>query len=192
MPGGKQSGRIYIEIMVDVVDKKTRSRMMSGIKGANTKPEVLVRRALHARGLRFRLHDRRLPGTPDIVLPRWRVAIQVHGCFWHRHDGCLKATTPANNSSFWQEKFDANIARDAKAAEALLELDWRLLVIWECAVGKALSQEVVDLISAFIVLDDHDDDQYVEVGMPVFSENKSKLVYERRDKRSLEPNLNPQ
>lgn len=174
--------------MVDVVDKKTRSRMMSAIKGANTTPEILVRQALHARGFRFRIHDRRLPGTPDIVLPKWRVAIQVHGCFWHRHDGCRKATTPANNSSFWREKFDANVARDAKTAEALMRRGWRLLIIWECAVEKAASQEFIGLVSAFITSADHTDGQYMEIGAPISPENKPKFTGETSRKKSYKPN----
>tara|TARA_R110001583_G_scaffold195050_3_gene368826 strand:- start:11551 stop:11988 length:438 start_codon:yes stop_codon:yes gene_type:complete len=137
--------------MVDVVDQKTRSRMMSGIRSANTRPEILLRKALHARGYRFWLHDRRLPGTPDIVLPKWRVAIQVHGCFWHRHAGCPKATTPASNAEFWQAKFDTNVRRDAAAAEKLLEQGWRLLVVWECAgAGRKSMGGELDQVVRFI------------------------------------------
>ena len=91
--------------MVDVVDRKTRSRMMSGIRGKNTKPELLIRKGLHARGFRFRLHDKHLPGKPDLVLPKYGAVIFVHGCFWHRHSGCVRTTTPKRNRSFWQEKF---------------------------------------------------------------------------------------
>jgi DNA mismatch endonuclease (patch repair protein) len=106
--------------------------MMSSIKGRNTSPEMAVRKYLHAAGLRFRLHSDRLPGRPDIVLPSFKVAIFVHGCFWHRHEGCAFATTPASNSEFWQRKFDANVARDAKCIRLLGELGWTPLVFWEC------------------------------------------------------------
>jgi DNA mismatch endonuclease (patch repair protein) len=150
--------------MVDVVNKRTRSRMMSGIKGANTKPEILVRRALHARGFRFRIHDRRLPGTPDIVLPKWRVAIQVHGCFWHRHHGCPKATTPANNFGFWQEKFAANAARDAKAARSVLQQGWRLLVIWECATARNTQDTLLEAVLAFVTAGPDAPLRYAEIG----------------------------
>lgn len=118
--------------MVDVVDKQTRSRMMAGIRGKHTKPEIRLRKALHAMGFRFRLHDKRLPGRPDIVLPKWKVAIEVHGCFWHRHEGCRYARTPATRQEFWAEKFDTNVARDRRNFEKLQEAGWRTVVVWEC------------------------------------------------------------
>jgi DNA mismatch endonuclease (patch repair protein) len=118
--------------MVDVVDRKTRSRMMASIGPANTAPEVAVRRYLHAAGLRFRLHDKRLPGRPDIVLPGPRIAIFVHGCFWHRHPGCRYTTTPATRGAFWRDKFASNIERDKAKADMLDTLGWTVLVVWEC------------------------------------------------------------
>lgn len=136
--------------MVDVVDKQTRSRMMSGIKGKNTKPELLLRRALHARGFRFRLHDRRLPGKPDIVLPKWRVLVEVRGCFWHRHERCPKATTPATNVDFWQKKFLSNVLRDRANADAQVVDGWRVLILWECAIGRVLREHVIDEVIAFV------------------------------------------
>lgn len=123
--------------MADVVDKATRSRMMSGIRGRDTKPELTVRRYLHGRGLRFRLAPKELPGKPDIVLPRFRTTIFVHGCFWHRHPGCRFATTPASNKDFWEKKFDQNVRRDTRKSKALQELGWRVLVVWECELGSA-------------------------------------------------------
>jgi DNA mismatch endonuclease (patch repair protein) len=108
--------------------------MMSGIRGKNTRPEVRLRRELHAMGFRFRLHDRRLPGRPDIVLPKWRVAIEVHGCFWHRHEGCRYATTPATRPEFWQEKFATNVARDLRTREKLQDAGWRTAIVWECGL----------------------------------------------------------
>ena len=120
---------------MDVVDKATRSRMMSGIRGKDTKPELIVRRFLHRAGLRFRLHAK-LPGKPDLVLPKHRAAVFVHGCFWHRHEGCRYATTPANNAAAWQEKFAANVRRDAKVRQQLEELGWRVLVIWSCELDE--------------------------------------------------------
>ena len=120
--------------MVDIVDASTRSRMMAGIRSKHTRPEVQLRRALHALGLRFRLHAKGLPGTPDLVLPRWKAVIFVQGCFWHRHDGCRFATTPATRPDFWQAKFESNMARDARVKEALLNEGWRVATVWECGL----------------------------------------------------------
>lgn len=120
--------------MVDVVDQATRSRMMSVIRGKDTKPELVVRSALHRAGLRFRLHVK-LPGTPDLVLAKYRTVVFVHGCFWHRHAGCSHAATPANNARFWRDKFADNVARDAKVRQQLEDLGWRVLVIWSCQLN---------------------------------------------------------
>jgi DNA mismatch endonuclease, patch repair protein len=106
--------------------------MMSGIRGKNTKPEVRVRSYLHRAGFRFRLHPRGLPGRPDLVLPRYRTAVFIHGCFWHRHPGCRFAYTPKSNLPFWQKKFDENVARDLVKARELRSQGWRVRVIWEC------------------------------------------------------------
>lgn len=119
--------------MVDVVDKATRSRMMAGIRGKDTKIEVTVRKALHARGFRYRTDVRSLPGRPDIVLARWNAAIFVHGCFWHAHD-CGLCRIPSSRPDFWRAKLDANVARDRRATEALLQSGWRLAIVWECAL----------------------------------------------------------
>jgi len=126
--------------MADVVDKVTRSRMMSGIRGKNTAPELAVRRFLHGRGFRFRLHVRELPGRPDIVLRRYGAAIHVHGCFWHRHQGCRFAVMPSSNSAFWKEKLGGNARRDRKRDKSLTALGWHTYTIWECEVkdGRAL------------------------------------------------------
>src|SRR5262245_8797324 len=98
--------------MTDIVDRKTRSRMMSGIRGRNTKPELAVRKALTAAGFRYRLHSNHLPGRPDLVLAKHRCAIFVHGCFWHRHPGCKYAYTPKSNVRFWLDKLESNVRRD--------------------------------------------------------------------------------
>lgn len=118
--------------MADIVDRQTRSRMMAGIGPADTVPEMTVRRYLHACGLRFRLHDKRLPGRPDIVFAGSRIAVFVHGCFWHRHVGCRLTTSPGSHSDFWRHKFEANVRRDTAKAALLVELGWMPLVIWEC------------------------------------------------------------
>lgn len=109
---------------------------MSRVRGKHTKPEWIVRRAAHARGLRFRLHRKDLPGHPDLVFPKYRVALFVHGCFWHRHPGCAKASTPKSRTEFWQGKFDANVARDARGEAELRALGWRVLTIWECETKR--------------------------------------------------------
>lgn len=120
--------------MADVVDSQTRSRMMSNIHSRDTKPELLVRKYLHACGFRFRLNVRSLPGTPDLVLTKWHTVIFVHGCFWHRHPGCSFAYTPKSRHAFWLEKFEKNVARDAAAIKALEEAGWRVIVVWECSL----------------------------------------------------------
>lgn len=136
--------------MNDVVDKATRSRMMAGIRGRDTKPELVLRRALHARGFRYRLHERGLPGRPDMVLPRWRAVILVHGCFWHRHPDCRYATTPATRTAFWQAKFDANVVRDARNILDLQAVEWRVAVVWECALRGAAVDRTVDRVGAWL------------------------------------------
>ena len=122
--------------MPDIVDRATRSRMMAGIGSRNTKPELLLRRAVHARGLRYRLHNRGLPGTPDLVFRRFRSVCFVHGCFWHRHTDCPYAYTPATRKEFWLAKLDANVERDRRNRLDLLEVGWRVAVVWECALRK--------------------------------------------------------
>lgn len=122
--------------MADVVDSATRSRMMSGIRGRNTKPEILIRSLLHRHGFRFRLHARDLPGKPDIVLPRYHAVIFVHGCFWHGHN-CPLFKWPGTRPDFWRDKIGRNRANDHKASEALLASGWRVGIVWECATRGA-------------------------------------------------------
>ena len=120
--------------MADVHDKATRSFNMSRIKGKNTKPEMLVRRFLHAKGFRYKLHDKMLPGKPDIVLPKYKTVIFVHGCFWHGHDGCKLFRLPKNNHGYWSDKIKTNIDRDIKNLENIELLGWKTVVIWECQI----------------------------------------------------------
>lgn len=136
--------------MVDIVDSETRSRMMAGIGGRDTKPEILLRRRLHAAGLRFRLHATDLPGRPDIVLPSRRIAIFVHGCFWHRHPGCHWCSTPATRPDFWSTKFDGNLMRDERVQTALREAGWRVGVVWECGLRGPYADATVEEILAWI------------------------------------------
>jgi DNA mismatch endonuclease, patch repair protein len=111
---------------------KERSAIMRAVPQKHSKPEMIVRRALHRLGYRFRLHRGDLPGTPDIVLPRHRVAIFVHGCFWHRHPGCRLASTPRTRANFWRSKFDRNVERDAGIVRELQALGWRVVAVWQC------------------------------------------------------------
>ena len=135
--------------MVDVVDKQTRSRMMQGIRGKNTKPELEVRRRLHALGVRYRLHDASLPGSPDIVIRKLRVAVFVHGCFWHGHTGCPYFKLPATNSAFWKQKIEGNRDRYVRQIAALSEAGWRVATIWECGVRADPEPVVEQLLSFF-------------------------------------------
>lgn len=122
--------------MADTLTPAERSERMSRIRSSHTKPEMALRKALHGLGFRFRLHGRRLPGKPDIVLPKHRTVIFVHGCFWHRHTGCKIATTPKTNTDFWIDKFDRNQSRDTRNSEALVAAGWRVIVVWECELGN--------------------------------------------------------
>jgi DNA mismatch endonuclease (patch repair protein) len=126
--------------MVDSLTVEERSVRMSRIRGVDTKPELWVRRALHALGFRFRLHVRTLPGRPDIVMPKYDTVIFVHGCYWHGHS-CQKGRIPASNSLFWKEKFDNNHRRDVRNCRALRGLGWRVLTIWECELRSRASRE---------------------------------------------------
>ena len=113
---------------------------MSGIRGKNTKPEILIRRALFSAGYRFRLHRRDLPGAPDVVLPARKVALFVHGCFWHMHAGCRNARLPSTRPQFWRDKLEANVARDKRNIEDLLARGWRVLTVWECATRDPITR----------------------------------------------------
>lgn len=117
---------------MDIFDEKKRSAIMARVRSRDTRPELIVRSYLHQNGLRFRLAPAGLPGSPDIVLPVRRTVVFVHGCFWHRHEGCSRATMPKTRRGFWAEKFDRNVARDADAAAALRRLGWHVFVVWEC------------------------------------------------------------
>jgi DNA mismatch endonuclease, patch repair protein len=121
--------------VTDTLTPAQRSARMARIRAANTRPELIVRRGLHRLGFRFRLHEKRLPGRPDIVLPRYKVVVLVHGCFWHRHRGCRIASDPKSHKKFWQQKFAANVARDARVRRLLRRLGWRVLIVWECQVS---------------------------------------------------------
>ncbi len=132
--------------MGDVVSKEVRSRMMSGIKGKNTQPELIIRRGLHARGFRFRLHAGDVPGKPDLVLPRFRATIFVNGCFWHGHD-CHLFKVPSTRKEFWTQKIERNVQRDAVVRRQLRDADWRFLIVWECALKGRTRLSIDEVIA---------------------------------------------
>lgn len=121
---------------MDNISKAHRSWNMGRIRSTNTAPELKVRSVLHRLGYRFRLHAKKLPGKPDIVLPKWKVAIFVHGCFWHRHKGCTLCYTPKSRADFWEAKFRGTVERDRVAVKKLKELGWRVSIVWECEISK--------------------------------------------------------
>lgn len=133
----------------DVHDRKTRSYNMSRIRGKDTKPELLMRSLLHREGFRFRVNYKKLPGKPDIVLPKYKTVVFVHGCFWHRHEGCRYTTTPATRRAFWEEKFAGTVRRDKEVQDLLVEMGWTVLIVWECEL-KQDAEEVLQKVSAQI------------------------------------------
>lgn len=135
-------------IVTDSLSPEQRSSIMARVRSRDTSPEIAVRKALHRLGLRFRLHRRDLPGSPDIVLPKHRTAVFVHGCFWHSHEGCRRARVPATNIDYWRAKLDRNVARDTAMQATLARHGWRVMVIWECETRPAADLER-QLVSQF-------------------------------------------
>jgi DNA mismatch endonuclease Vsr len=141
--------------MSDIVSPEVRSRMMAGIKGKNTRPEMILRQGLHRLGFRFRLHDRRLPGTPDLVFPRYRAVIFAHGCFWHGHE-CHLFKWPSTREEFWREKIGKNIEVDTSNHSRLKQLGWRIGIVWECSLKgkyKLDREEVIELCAQWLKSD---------------------------------------
>lgn len=136
--------------MVDVVNPEVRSRMMASIRSRDTRPEMVVRQFLHAQGFRYKLHDRSLPGSPDLVLPKFRLAVFVHGCFFHRHANCRFATWPEQNRDKWRQKFEQNVQRDARNAEQLRERGWRVIIIWECGLRTAEHRSKLEFLPGIV------------------------------------------
>ena len=141
-----RSSSDHTEVESDPAPTAERSAMMSRVRCKDTAPEIKVRRTAHRLGLRFRLHTRNLPGTPDLVFPRHKLVVFVHGCFWHRHQGCHRCTTPKTRRAFWSQKFERNVERDSQAKAALQSAGWRVLTIWECQTNneRTLSELVAD------------------------------------------------
>lgn len=152
-----------------------RSRMMSSIRGKNTLPERTLRSLLFAKGLRYRIHVRDLPGSPDLVFPKYKAVVFVHGCFWHRHKGCRYETNPRTNEEFWQKKFQRNTLRDKRHAEMLHALGWRVGVVWECAL-KHSDEETARMVESW--LHDHTDD--LVIGWPIDQLNSGTHEARRR------------
>ena len=135
--------------MVDVFSEQKRSWIMGRVKGRDTKPEMLVRSLLHRMGFRFRLHRKDLPGNPDIVLPRYKKVIFVHGCFWHRHTGCRYATSPKTHTAFWKAKFSSNVSRDRRNRRELKKMGWAVLTVWQCELKnpKKLTERLNEFLA---------------------------------------------
>ena len=130
---------------MDIWSKEKRSQVMSRIRSKDTKPEIILRSALHKQGFRFRIHKKDLPGKPDIVLPKYKTVIFVHGCFWHYHKYCQEGRIPDTNSKFWKEKLMKNIERDKRHQESCKSLGWNVFVIWECEIEKKLDEVLAEI-----------------------------------------------
>ncbi|HQS99791.1 MAG: very short patch repair endonuclease [Hydrogenophilales bacterium 16-64-46] len=143
-----------------------RSRMMSSIRGKDTKPERILRALLFSRGFRYRLHVRKLPGSPDLVFPKYRAVVFVHGCFWHRHEGCRHSTTPRTNEEFWQRKFLGNVVRDRRHVGALHALGWRVATVWECAL-KHSAEDTARQVETWL----HGNEKALVIGQSVSASN---------------------
>lgn len=137
-------------MLVDSLTKEQRSQLMSKVRSADTQPEWILRSALHRLGFRYRLHCKGLPGRPDLVFPKYRVAIFIHGCFWHRHGGCKDASSPKTNQVFWEKKFNDNIERDRAVATALTQSGWEVVVVWECELLRDTLPTINRVISTLV------------------------------------------
>jgi len=142
------SPTILCNIMTDVFTKDERSLLMSKVRVANTEPELILRKGLHRLGFRYTLHDKRLPGRPDMVFPKYRSAVFVHGCFWHCHTNCSKASIPKTNTEFWSKKLQENVHRDKRHMNHLIEQGWNVVVVWECEILKDAAASVAKVADA--------------------------------------------
>lgn len=157
--------------MTDVLTSEQRSRCMAAVKGKDTKPEMIVRKYLFSRGLRFRVQVRKLPGNPDIVLPKYKTVIFVNGCFWHGHEGCKYFRLPKSNVEFWKEKIERNIERDRESMRALLDLGWKVIRVWECELrNKANREETLNEIYTSITSSDGSGYSFEGTDVPMAAE----------------------
>lgn len=136
---------------MDIWSKDKRSQVMSLIRGQNTKPEVIIRKILYKRGYRYRLNYSKLPGKPDIVFPKYKIVIFIHGCFWHGHENCKIAHIPKTNTKYWSDKFTKNKERDNNVSLSLINMGWQVLIIWECEITKTNIQNVINKIEHHIL-----------------------------------------
>lgn len=160
--------------MADVMTPEQRSRCMAAVKGKDTKPEMIVRKYLFSRGMRFRVQVRKLPGTPDIVLPKYKTVIFVNGCFWHGHEGCKYFRLPKSNIEFWKEKIERNIERDRESMQALLDLGWKIIRVWECELrNKANREETLNKIYTSITSSESTRYSFEETDIPMAAEQEA-------------------
>lgn len=149
--------------MADIVAPEKRSAMMAGIKGKNTRPEVAIRKALHAKGFRYKLHEKDLPGKPDLVLPKYKTVVFVHGCFWHRHH-CHLFKWPSTRRDFWEEKINGNAVRDEIQKQQLLAMGWKIVIVWECALKGKQKINLPELISSIVqTIENKDAASFIEI-----------------------------
>lgn len=157
--------------MADIMTPEQRSRCMAAVKGKDTKPEMIVRKYLFSRGLRFRVQVRKLPGTPDLVLSKYKTAIFVNGCFWHGHEGCKYFRLPKSNIEFWKEKIERNIERDKESTQALFDLGWKVVRVWECELrNKANREDTLNKIYNSITTSGNSDYRLEETDIPMAAE----------------------
>lgn len=157
--------------MADVMTPKQRSRCMAAVKGKDTKPEMIVRKYLFSRGMRFRVQVRKLPGNPDIVLPKYKTVIFVNGCFWHGHEDCKYFRLPKSNVEFWKEKIGRNIERDRESMQALLDLGWKIIRVWECELrNKANREDTLNKIYKSITSPNGSSYSFEETDIPMAAE----------------------
>lgn len=149
--------------MTDIVSTAKRSELMAGIKSKNTKPELVVRKALHARGYRFRLHGTDISGKPDVIMKKYRTVIFVHGCFWHGHTGCKLFRVPKSRTEFWLNKIKTNIDRDCRQMTELTEEGWKVLVIWECAIRNKKNDAIALVLERVENFLSDQNSQYLEI-----------------------------
>ncbi len=157
--------------MADVMTPEQRSRCMAAVKGKDTKPEMIVRKYLFSRGMRFRVQVRKLPGNPDIVLPKYKTVILVNGCFWHGHEDCKYFRLPKSNVEFWKEKIGRNIERDRESMQALLDLGWKIIRVWECELrNKANREDTLNKIYKSITSPNGSSYSFEETDIPMAAE----------------------
>jgi len=162
---------------LDIWNKEKRSEVMSKIRSKNTKPEMALRKALFARGFRYRVNDTKLPGKPDIVLPKYKTVIFLHGCFWHRHEGCKYAYTPKTNTEFWVEKITSNKERDKLNLQKLTALGWNVITVWECEIRHEHKHDITPLINRIIAeLLVHSPDYPKKVSMKFYEQIEDQVM----------------